>query len=101
MTPSQINLGMLLLIAINIVLIVLAVPHLKKWWVWLVPIGILLLFGAIYSVVYIVDATDKINNPMLYNGMNNFLRAQSYLTIAMYAAAFLVMVRRKGINKNG
>lgn len=99
MTPFQINLFFISLILLALWLVILAARHFKPWLLWIVPIFALLLHGLIYSIVYIKDLVDGLSNPLLYNAWNNVLRAQTYLTVIMYAVAFLVVQR--GFRKNG
>lgn len=99
MTAFTINLVMIGLIMISILFLYLVVHRVRRWWIWLIPLFMYILHGLIYSLVYISDYHDGIQNVILYNYWNNVLRGQSYLTVIMYAAAFLLLQRK--VNKDG
>jgi len=95
MSGMETNVLMIGMILLAFGVLYLATKHIARWKIWVMPIVALLGFGLLYSILYILDARNGIDDVLLYNGLNNFLRAQSYATVIMYAVAFLVM-RRKG-----
>ena len=100
MSAIQINLIMIGLILVGLILIAVAYKKLRPWVIWLTPVILLLLHGLVYSVTYISDAMTLNVNPLLYNAWNNWLRAQSYLTIIFYVTAFLLLLHKlNGENK--
>jgi len=91
---------MIVLIIAALVMLATMFVKFRRWSAWVIPILALLLHGLVYSIVYINEAAHGgIQTPLLYNYWNSFLRAQTYLTVIAYIAAFQIMQGR--VSKDG
>jgi hypothetical protein len=88
MTALQIQSINLFIIIIDIVLVLIAGAKYKKFWLWFVPVGLLLLNSLIFGIVLYVDTLDSIIiNKTLYNVWSALLQSQSNSTIGVYCIA--------------
>jgi hypothetical protein len=103
MTSAQINLLFIGLIVIAAALIVYAVlKYTRRWWFWFVPVFTFLLFGFVYSAVYLVNVADgSLSDPLLFNLYNQLMRGSIYVIIIAYAVVFIAVQRKVTGGKDG
>jgi len=96
MTSIEYNYLMIFMIIVALALIgYLGYKYLKRWILWLTPLLALLLLGLLYSIIYLIDASNgSVSNPILFNTYNQILRGGSYLVIIAYLVAFIILQRK-------
>jgi hypothetical protein len=91
MTALDIQKINLLVILFNIILIIFINLKYRKYWLWFIPIFLLLIHGMVFGVVYIIDKIpDGIVDPVIYNLWSSILHLQDKTTITVYAVALLL-----------
>lgn len=91
MTAMDLQKTNLLIILLNAILIMIIGFKYKKYWLWFIPLFVLLIHGAVFGVVFIIDIyMDGKVNAVFYNLWSSILHIQDKTTIAVYAFAILL-----------
>jgi hypothetical protein len=91
MTTLDLQKTNLIVILLDIMLLSIICFKYKRYWLWFIPIYVLLLHGMIFGIIFTIDImSDKIVNPIFYNSWSSILHIQDKTTIAVYAIAVLL-----------
>jgi hypothetical protein len=69
---------------------ILSIKRYKSFWLWTIPILILLTNSAAFNVALLYDRVDGVVNPYIYNLWSEIIHMQDKMTIGIYITGILI-----------